>query len=408
MTGRQFFTGTGLIWTLSTTTQALQPDLFDIYGEVTGGYISDEALNNTSGRETQIWKMTQVLVGLVYNAEDSAWSARIEWVPLSDDLCFEPENAACGDIYKNLGTSLLYFGEHPVREAAARYQGDNWYADIGRIINPYGLSLNEAPYRHRHDAPHAYYIDKELVSGVNLEAQLSRWTASLGVFGGRGDPGSSYNYYLNGQVDPNLKGNNTPLFETTLAYRRIGRQSTQTLYGGYHHTKTGSAVGHLYSGKHNDERAQVGLDVTYTPQSSLITGYRLLAQYSQYSQYTLGLTTKGQQGRSTPIQSRDLVKRGVFATGVVEFGSRLELVYTYEELDRIDTLVWDRVANFDPSHPAFDSVERNHIVSIAYRFNRNVEFSAFFRQSDFDYAFVSDIEPETDTDKAGFLVHFQF
>ncbi|MEP4466096.1 hypothetical protein, partial [Marinobacter alexandrii] len=94
MTGRQFFTGTGLIWTLSTTTQALQPDLFDIYGEVTGGFISDEALNNTSGRETQIWKMTQVLVGLVYNADDSAWSARIEWVPLSDDLCFQPENAA--------------------------------------------------------------------------------------------------------------------------------------------------------------------------------------------------------------------------------------------------------------------------------------------------------------------------
>ncbi len=404
MTGLQLFTG-AVFWALGATAHALQTDLFNLYGEVTGGFISDEALTNTSGRETQIWKMTQVLVGLTYTADDTAWSARIEWLPLSDDLCFERENATCGDYYKNIGTSLLYFGEHPVREAAALYQGDGWSVDIGRIINPYGLSLDEAPYRHRHDAHHAYYIDKDLVSGVNLETQIHRWTASLGVFGGRGDPGSSYNYYMHGQADPNVKDNNTPLFEATLAYRRLGTRSTQTLYGGYHHTKTGSAPGSLYSGKHNDERSQVGLDLTYSPTSSLITGSRLLAQYSQY---TLGLTTKGEQGRSTPIQSRDLVKRGVFITGVVEFSSRLEIAYTYEELDRIDTLVWDRVANFDPSHPAFDSLERNHILSIAYRLNRNVEFSAFYRQSDFDYAFVSDIKPETDTDKAGFLVHFQF
>lgn len=389
----------------SVSATTLSTEDFRFYGTITGGFLSDEALIKTAGRELQVWKMTEVLLGAEFAPRYETWSAKIELVPLADDLCYDRDDSACGDYFKNIGTNLLYYGEYPVREAAVTFTGSFWSTKTGRMENLYGLALSDVPYRHRHDAPHAYYIDKELVNGVRLDAHYNRLHGSIGVFGGRGDPGTSYNYYLDGDIDPNVKGNNTPLIEASVAYKRVKKRSQQTVYAGYHMTKTGSAVGSLYSGKHNDERVNVGLDLSYQSRLPGVDEYRIIAQYSRY---TMGLTTEGVQGVETPEQSHDLLTDGFFVTGSVKLKQRLRMSYTYEELDRMDTLVWDKIAKFDPSHSSFDSVEVNHIISADYLINDHVTLSGFYRKTDFDYQEISDIPKDQSTDKFGVLLTTAF
>lgn len=378
---------------------------FQLYGEILGGYFSDEALKASSGRETQIWKMTRVILGTNVFLNDSPWSARIELAPLADEVKHDPKDAAYVDYYKNLGTDLLYYGEYPVREAFARYQRRSVRLTVGRMINFHGLSLERAPYLHRHDAPHAYYIDKELVTGGRLDLQAAGFTLSLGVFGGRGNPNLSYNHYLDGAADPNIKGNNTPLLEAQLNYRYKRGGFAGMLFTGYHRTKTGSAPGSLYSGKHNDDRLNGGVDIQYATGMSVLTGMRVLAQYSQY---TFGLTESGTQGRKTPKQALNIEKDGYFVTVSLQLFNDVSVQYTYEKLDRMDTKVWDKVANLTQGHSSFDSDEINTIYSLSYHGIRNVTLSAFYRAPEFDYQTVSGIRAEDGVDKMGATLAFVF
>lgn len=378
---------------------------FRFHGAILGGYFSDDALTASAGRETQVWKMTRVIFGTDVHFRDRPWSARIELVALGDEVKHKPGDTAYVDYYKNLGTDLVYYGDYPVREAFVRYERKYARVTIGRMLNFHGIPLDTAPYQHRHDAPHAYYIDKELVNGGRLDLRGSGLTLSLGVFGGRGNPSLSYNHYSYGYPDPNIKDNNTPLLESKLSYHYQGGGFSGTIYGGYHRTKTGSAPGGLYAGKHNDERFNAGLDLSFETGVPVLTGFRLLGQYSWY---TFGLTEDGSQGQKTPSRSYDLEKNGYFATASIELFDDVRLQYTYERLDRMDTKVWDEVAKLDDEHPSFDSEEINHIYSLSYHGIDNVTLSAFYRQPEFDYQKVSGIEPVGEVDKMGATVGIVF
>lgn len=388
----------------ATSADDYQPE-FEFYGEILGGYFSDDALQATAGRETQVWKMTRAILATDVKFRDRPWSARIELAPLADEVKHEPDDTAYVDYYKNLGTDLVYYGDYPVRETFARYEGSYARITLGRMLNFHGLSLERAPYQHRHDAPHAYFIDKELVTGGRLDLEGGGFTLSLGVFGGRGNPGLSYNHYLDGASDPNIKGNNTPLLESQLSYLYTSGGFSSLLYAGYHRNKTGSSPGSLYSGKHNDERMNGGVDIQFTTGIPVLTGFRLLGQYSQY---TFGLTESGSQGRNTPDRSFDIEKDGYFATASIELFDDVRVQYTYEVLDRMDTKVWAEVAKLSEAHPSFDSQETNTIYSVGYHGIENLTLSAFYRKPEFDYQSLSEISPVGEVEKMGATVAIVF
>ena len=51
-----------------------------------GGFYSDRAVYNTAGRETQIWKMTNVTIGLDVKQKEGNWGGKVELVPLGDEV----------------------------------------------------------------------------------------------------------------------------------------------------------------------------------------------------------------------------------------------------------------------------------------------------------------------------------
>ncbi len=86
---------------------------------------------------------------------------------------------------------------------------------------------------------------------------------------------------------------------------------------------------------------------------------------------------------------------------------------TYEEIDRLDTLVWKEIANYDLDHPAMDSIERSTIVQIDVEINRWAKLIGFYRFMDFDFPALSQIETfymgkEHGVDKAGVVLRVQF
>lgn len=373
-------------------------------GDIVGGYYTDQALYATAGRETQIFKFTRAIVGVEAD-HASGVGGLLEYNLVNDEARHEPGNRAYVDWYKNLGSDLLYYGDSNVRNAYVRYHDENKRHTVraGRMVNIIGFEDEQLPYTGRLDAPHMRYLDKEILNGVAYAYERGPFFLELAVLNGSGRPDYDYNWYLKGQTDPNIKGNNTPIVEGKL---ELGDERL-ALSASYHTTKNGSAPGSLYSGKHNDTRTLVGLRAS-TGRVGFVRNIELIGQAARY---LVGLTEEGSQGLATPLWSEDLEKDGWFATLGFTV-SRLSIYYTREELDRIDSLVWDKVANFDPNHPAFDSVETSDILAIKYRFNDITSLTLFYRALDFDFSTISDI-PVADyenhgVDKYGVVLQVRF
>jgi hypothetical protein len=375
-----------------------------LHGDIVGGYYADQALYATAGRETQIFKFTRAIIG-VEAEHASGVGGLLEYNFVNDEVRHEPGNRAYVDWYKNLGSDLLYYGDSNVRNAYVRFRESNKRHTLraGRMVNIIGFEDEQLPYTGRLDAPHMRYLDKEILNGVAYAYDRGPFFLELAVLNGAGRPDFDYNWYLKGQTDPNIKGNNTPIVEGKL---ELGGERF-ALSASYHTTKNGSAPGSLYSGKHNDTRSLVGLRAS-TGRIGFVRNIELIGQAARY---LVGLTEEGSQGLATPLWSEDLKKDGWFATLGFTI-SRLSIYYTREELDRIDSLVWDKVAHFDPSHPAFDSVETSDILAVKYRFNDITSLTLFYRALDFDYSTISDI-PAADfenhgVDKYGAVLQVRF
>ncbi len=383
-----------------------------LHGDIVGGYYTDQALYGADGRETQIFKFTRAVIG-VEAEHASGLGGLLEYNLVNDEARHEPDDRAYRkpgdhayvDWYKNLGTDLLYYGDSNVRNAYIRYRNQSHRHTLraGRMVNIIGFADEELPYTGRLDAPHIRYLDKEILNGVAYAYDRGPFFLELAVLNGSGRPDYDYNWYLAGQTDPQIKGNNTPIVEGKL---ELGNKRF-AISASYHTTKNGSAPGGLYSGKHNDTRTLLGLRAS----SGRVGFVRNIELIGQTARYLVGLTEDGSQGAATPLWSEDLKKDGWFATFGITI-SRLSIYYTREELDRIDSLVWDKVANFDANHPAFDSVETSDILAIKYRFNDITSLTLFYRALDFDYSTISDIPAvdyeEHGVDKYGAVLQVRF
>ncbi len=382
----------------------------NISGDFIGGYFTDEALKNTAGRETQDFKMSRGLLGIEV-IHESGFGGLFEYNFMADEPKREDGNKAYVDYYKNLGTELLYYGDFKTRNAYAFWLHSGKWLDsrvrVGRMVNIIGFEEDEVPFWGRNDSPHAHFMSKEILNGLAVATETSWLRLEGAVLSGRGRPDSDYNWYLDGRTDPNTKGNNTPVVEAeaTLRWKDYIQFS-----GGYHCNKTGSAPGSLLSGKHNDNRMIAGARLQTGRLGPWLNRLILIGQFSRFED---GLTEDGHQGEKTPEESNDLRKDGWFATGGLLFFDRLGLYATYEEIDRIDALVWKDIAAYNAADPAMDSIERSTIVQIDYDINPWARLSGFYRIMDFDFPQLSQIDTDYrgngyGLDKAGVFLRVKF
>ncbi len=375
------------------------------FGDFIGGYFSDEALKASSGRETQYFKMSRGLLGFEVEHE-SGFGGLFEYNFMPDEPKRVDGNAVYNDYYKNYGTELLYYGDFKARNVYAFWRREGRILDLGaragRMVSILGFEEDEVPFWGRLDSPHAHFRTKEILNGVSLAVGTSWMRLEGALLSGRGRPDSDYNWYLDGQTDPNTKGNNTPIVE---AEASVNWQEYIRLSAGFRRNKTGSAAGTLFNGKHNDNR----LVATARFQSGRLGRYlNSVLLLGQISHFEDGLTERGVQGNGTPIESNNIEKDGWFVTGGARFFDRAGFYITYEELDRIDPLVWKEIANFQRDHPAFDSVERSTILQAELDLNQWTQLIAFYRFMDFDFQELSGIRRMDGLDKMALVLRVRF
>lgn len=363
--------------------------------ELVGGvFINDHLEQGTAGRENQI-KMTRALLGL--GLQKSSWQSRLELVGIGDEVYQDPDDRAYQDIYRNLGTDIYYYGDFPVREVWVG-QDLHWvFWRAGRVINligePPGGRFDTAG-----ESPNAVLLATGLFNGVQAGVRLKdeRINLSIGILGGNDHPRLGANNYLDGKLDVNEKGNNTPAFEVYTSFQALDNLRP---YAGYLSNKTGSAPGSFESGKHNDMRLVYGVD--YQPYRSNRVAVDIGAQGFQF---TRGLTEAGSQGEATPLESYDIEQNGWFATVNLSFpGAGISIRYTREEMDRMDPIAWRDIANFDTDHPVNDARETRDILSVEKAFKSGFSLRGFYRQDDVPYLTGGDEELE---DRAGLVFSY--
>ena len=388
----------------------LWPDVrVRIGGDFIGGYFHDEALMGSWGRETQSFKMSRGILSLDVQ-HHCGFGGLLEYDVFPDEARRDSNDKAGTnfDWYNNLGTDLYYYGDFKVRNGYLRYLSpeEHWLLRFGRMVNIIGFEEDEVPFWGRLDSPHAHFLTKEILNGAAIAYRTDWLRIEIAALSGRGRPDSDYNWYLDGKTDPNTSDNSWLKLE---GEAQLHWRDNFLLSAGYHTGKTGSAPGSIYSGKHNDDRLVFNARLQTDPLGP--AGLRVLA-LGQYSKFTVGLTEDGVQGNHTERDSRDLDKDGWFATGGLSFFERLGLYVTYEEIDRVDSLVWYEVAKCDPQSEALDSIERSTIFHADFRFNPWISLYGFYRKIDFDFPEISkiraDVIAEGDYDKYGVVLRVKF
>lgn len=367
------------------------------YVEVIGGaYMNDHLRQGVAGREHQL-KLTRGLLGLDLSKDN--WLSRIELVALGDEIKHVPGDRAYQDIYRNLGTDIYYYGEHSVREAWVG-QGLSWgYWRVGRMTSLMGEPVTSDRFASASEAPHAVLMNTGLLNGgqIGWESDNGRFLVEGAIMGGRDRPCLGANCYLNGALDVNEKGNNTPVVEAKIT---LGPMKGMESYAGYHYNKVGSAVGSFNSGKHNDTRLTVGFSVDVFDSEHLT-----LKMAGEYNRFTVGLTTEGIQGESTPLESRDITRQGYYS--VIDAALpryKVTLRYTREEMDRLDARAWQEVAKFDEEHPVNEASESRNIFTLIKDFNSGFSLRAFYRQDNVPFLTNGDQELE---DRAGVVFRYK-
>lgn len=364
--------------------------------DIVGGiFMNDHLREGTSGREHQI-KMSKAVLTLDLSKDN--WISRIEVVALGDEMKYVPGDRAYLDIYRNLGTDIYYYGDYPVREAWVG-QSHSWgYWKAGRMVTLMGEPVTSDRFATAGEAPNAVIMNTGLLNGIQIgfESPDGFLRAEGAIMGGRDRPCLGVNCYLNGALDVNEKGNNTPILEGKMTFN--GKEGLK-MYAGYHYTKIGSAVGSLESGKHNDSRVTMGVNLDFIDHDMFKLDFS-----GEYNRFTVGLTTDGAQGEATTIESRDIDQEGFY--GIVnarlpEYGVTLR--YTHEMMDRMDAAAWKEIAGFDEDHPVVDEKESRNIVTLIKDFESGFSVRAFYRQDDVPFLTIGDKELE---DRAGIVFSY--
>ncbi len=269
----------------------------ELSGDFIGGYFNDDALMKTSGREKQLFKMSRGLIGFKARHE-SGFGGLFEYNFMADEpkrvTATRPISITTKTSGPNFCITVISRPETPMFSGSMPDLGLDSGIRAGRMVNILGFEEEEVPFWGRNDSPHAHFMTKEILNGIAVAAETSWLRLETALLSGRGRPDSDYNWYLQGQTDPNTKGNNTPVFEVeaTLRWREYLKLS-----GGYHQNKTGSAPGSLFSGKHNDNRQIVGARLQTGYLGSWLNRIVVLGQFSRFED---GLTEDGSQGKTYP------------------------------------------------------------------------------------------------------------
>ncbi len=363
---------------------------------VGGIYMNDHLREGTAGREHQI-KMTRVIAGIDLAKGDLM--SRIELVGLGDSVQYKADDPAYRDIYRNLGTDLYYYGDHLVREAWLGHGYSYGYWKAGRVISLLGEPGDSLRFASAAEAPHAVIMNTGIMNGVQagISAYRGRVVLEGAVLHGRDRPCIGANCYIDGKLDPNEDGNNTPAFELKVSSYLY---KDSKVYAMGHRNKVGSAIGSFESGKHNDQRLAVGFDISPVKTSGF--EWRLNGQFNQFK---TGLTEEGVQGEESGVESRDITQSGWFAVNDLVFPSYGVIArFTYEKLDRMDSNAWRDVAGFDETHPVNEAEESRQIITLIKKFKSGVSVRAFYRQDDVPYLTHGDKELE---DRAGIVLGYQ-
>lgn len=363
---------------------------------VTGGlFINDHLREFAAGREHQI-KMTEARVGLT--ASNGDLTVRVEPALINDAIRVEPGNSVYQDIYRNLGTSLYYYGDYDIREAFVGKFSDDHYWRAGRLLTLNGVRTEDGLYSVAQEAPHAAILQTGILNGVQAGVWLFNEQLEIegGVLWGRDRPCLDSQCYLNGRLDVNEKGNNTPVIEAKITYTPTERLS---IYGYGLFNKTGSAPGTYWSGKHNDQRYALGMS------ADLYEGeWASVALDAQWNQFVIGLTEEGIQGEATPLESYNLTRSGYYGTASVDvYPAELRFQVTHEVLDRADEAAFAKIAGFDESHPVMDETESRTIVSIIHQMTPELSIRLFHRSDDVPSLTGGDAELE---DRVGAVMKF--
>ena len=375
----------------------------DLYGDLVVGAFDDMALYQSAGRERQM-KFAHALIGADAHHRLSGWGGVIELNLAVDEPKVDPSNQVYTDYYKNLGADLYYYGDLPRKNAYLRYANGSHTLRFGRMENVHGFDPDSLPYWGRWGSPHMLYLDKGLNTGIAYRYEHRGLALDGFVFMGQDRPDRGGNYYLNGQTDPQTDGNSYPGYELKASYTLERGSQRLTGFASYHHDKTGSAPGKLYSGKHNDERTAIGFDAQGSIPYVRGAYWHLIAQQGLYIE---GLTEDGGQGRATPLESFDIEREGRFVTAGIGYG-RVRLYYTHEELDRADVEVWDKIAGFDPAHPAMDAKETNRSIQLSVQLTPSIEAVALYRTTDNPYPELSGIGRDHGDDRRALYLRARF
>ena len=271
------------------------------------------------------------------------------------------------------------------------------YWRVGRIINLIGKRPG-GRFDTAGEAPNAVILATGLFNGAQTGVRLNdgRVNLAIGIMGGNDHPRLGANNYLDGKLDVNEKGNNTPMAEI---YASVKPLEYFRAYSGYQFNKTGSAPGSFESGKHNDMRLVYGAD--YQPFKNKWISLDVGAQGYRF---TKGLTEDGVQGQKTPVESFDIEQEGWFATASLSFPKAgLSIRYTHEEMDRMDPIAWREIAGFDKNHPVNEARENRNIISIEKAFKSGFSLRAFYRQEEVPYLTKGDQELE---DRSGLVFSY--
>ena len=154
------------------------------------------------------------------------WIFRVDFAPLYDSVkredrtpCIYGNDSSGHDIngtnfyfdwYKNFGSRVYYLGSVPLIEAYAGYRALSHTLTLGRLKNIVGFRDREVFWGDDAKfAPMAYWLSRDLLSGIIYTYNQKWFEAQAAVFSGN-NPMKGYAHYLGGIQSPQTKANNTP------------------------------------------------------------------------------------------------------------------------------------------------------------------------------------------------------
>ena len=378
------------------------------------GYYDNQAEYASFGLERQIFKCSKIVVPLAWTYHK--WQVIFQFAPLYDSIMaksYTPDDPGVygkdsegrniygnlyQDWYKNIGTRIYYLGKFPVLEATVDY---NFTPGIslkaGRMRQAVGLLDHETPWDDGMFSPYAYWVSRDLLSGVSSIYRVTHLALQAAILSGN-NPMKGYANYLDHVQSPNIKANNTVSLALQIGLPLTGwlhmDNSSVVRAGMLLDTMSSTWADTLQDGKRHNNVYAAAWRLAW----QLHTAWSL-AWFGQYTWYLSGLTTKSGQVNTSPGKPyKDIMQQGVFSGLEVGYKA-LDLSYTFSIFDRFDANVYAKYYNSDTrqyfrglSLAQLEAMHQyTHIVNLQYHLNNFFSLQANYLAIDNPLPWVSNI-----------------